>query len=459
MNRKFSVLLFISGLYFINISAKELLISGQLKNAGSGKVYLALQKGNSLVPVDSTQLDAKQNFKFTLKEGYKQGVYKLGFEKYSAPVIVGKEEKINIIADLESLKQGFVQFAGSKENDAYAVLNNFFQIYSKEVDSLQHALNQISRFDPQYRTQTDKIKSVFSQAVVRFNNSVRLIPSMFPSTFTAEVLCPLYLLPDRSEFEFGKNFDTDEAFQNVHFFHYINFSDPRIINTATIESKFFTYLDLYVEHTEKGFKKGVDKIMSLASKNDAVRDYTVAWLLEIFTSKGPPALVEYVHDNYSQGCELPLKSDTEKLLLKLKQIAIGTPAPELLINNINNNPVSMKNTLSGKVGMIYFWSSTCPHCMEQTPKVFEVYKKYKNKGFEVYCVSLDSDYGAWLKAIQDLRLEWTNVSELNGWKSSVIDTYALERTPSIFIVDKKGNILDKNFPPSELEERLKEYLN
>lgn len=198
--------------------------------------------------------------------------------------------------------------------------------------------------------------------------------------------------------------------------------------------------------------------MKSAQKNSEVRDFTVAYLLEVFTKKGPPALVEYVHDNYASSCELPIKSETEKLLNRLKQVATGSPAPELLINDINYQPVSLKNTLKGKVGMVYFWSSTCPHCMEHTPKVYEVYKKYRSKGFEVYSVSIDSDYAAWLKAIQDMKIEWINVSELKGWNSACIETYALERTPSIFLVDKQGNILDKNFGPEELEEKLKKYL-
>ncbi len=450
---------FFIALFSLVATAKDLVISGTIKNTPNLKLFLAIQKGKESQLIDSTLTDAKGNFLFTLKEGYKQGIYKLWKTKEkSAPIIIGKEEKLTLAATLEELNDGFVQIISSKENDAYAVLTNFFKLYNSEVDSLQHLLNQLSRFDSQYETQRKKIKSSYSNSIQRYNNSVRLLPSMFSGTFASEVLCPLYLVADRSEFDFGKNFDTDEAFQHAHFFEYVNFSDPRIINTATYEMKLFTYLDQYVDHTEAGFKKGVDNIMKGAQKNSDVRDFTVAYLLEVFTKKGPPALVEYVHDSYSEGCELPMKSETEKLLNKLKLISNGTPAPELLINDINYQPVSLRNTLKGNLGMVYFWASTCPHCMEHTPQVYEVYKKYKSKGLEVYSVSLDNDYSAWLKAIQDMKIEWINVSELKGWNSECINTYALERTPTIFLVDKAGNILDKNFPPSELEEKLSKYL-
>ncbi len=458
-NMKHLFLSFFISLFSLVATAKDLVISGTIKNTPNIKLFLALQKGNDPQLIDSTITDAKGSFAFTLKEGYKQGVYKLfTVKEKAAPLIVGKEEKITVAATAEELNEGFVKVVSSKENDAYAVLSNFFRLYNSEIDSLQFLMDQLSRFDPQYETKKKQLKSGYTNSILRFNNSVRLVPSMFSGTFAAEVLCPLYLVADKSEFDLGKNFDTDEAFQHAHFFEYVNTSDSRIINTATYEMKLFTYLDMYVDHTEAGFKKGVDNIMKGAQKNSEVRDFTVAYLLEVFTKKGPPALVEYVHDNYSAGCELPIKSETEKLLNKLKQVANGTPAPELLINDINYQPVSLRNTLKGKIGIVYFWASTCPHCMEHTPVVYELYKKYKSKGLEVYSVSLDSDYSAWLKAIQDMKIEWINVSELKGWNSECINTYALERTPTIFLVDKAGNILDKNFPPSELEENLRKYL-
>lgn len=456
---KHSVVSFILVLFYFFGLAKDLTISGLIKNAVNQKIYLAIQKGNEPELIDSTATDANGNFGFTLKQGYKQGVYKFWLIKEkAAAIIIGREEKLNISADLAGLKEGVLHVNASKENDAYAVLTNFFALYSKELDSLGYLLSHVPRFDPQRDAKIKQIKANQANSIVRFNSSVRLIPEMFSGTFTSEVLCPLYIVAEKSESDAGKNYDTDEAFQHAHFFQHINFSDPRIVNTATYESKLFTYLDLYVEHTVEGFKKGVDNILTQAKKHNAIRDFTVAYLLKIFTKKGPPELVEYVHDNYSEGCEIPVNPDTEKLLSKLKQVSTGNPAPELVINDINYAPASMKNTLKGKLGMIYFWSSTCPQCMEHTPKVFEVYQKYKNKGFEVYSVSLDSDYAAWVKAVQDMKLEWVNVSELKGWNSDVINTYALERTPSVFLVDKEGNILDKNFAPSELEDKLKKYL-
>lgn len=435
-------------------------IIGQVKDAQPARVYLLIQNGEKAAAVDSTELSKTGTFTFNLGADYRHGVYKLRMGAYNeATLIVGKEKKISIETTYADFQRGVIRALSSKENDAFAVLTNFFNLYSAEVDSLQALQRQVARFDPQHDAKTKELKKAFSVSVIRFNNSVRIIPTMFSGTFTAEVLCPLYLVSEKSEFDFGKDYDTDEAFQHAHFFAYVDFADPRIINTATYEKKLFTYLDLYVEHTEDGFMKGVDNIMKGSKMNDKVRDFTVAYLLEIFTSKGPPNLVEYVHDNYSQNCELPMLSETEKLLNKLKEVGKGNPAPELVINDINYSPVSLKNTLKGKVGMIYFWASTCPHCMEHTPKVFEVYKKYKDKGFEVYSVSLDTDYSAWLKAIQDMKVEWMNVSDLQGWKSSVISTYTLERTPTIFLVDKQGKIIEKNFAPADLEDKLKKYLN
>ncbi len=447
-----------SQLLIINCFAQTT-ITGQIKNGSNQKVYLLLQKGSEPELLDSIVTDAKGDFKIQLKQGAKQGVYQLRLEmEKPAQLIIGNEKSISVSADVEEAKEGMIHPLNSRENDALAVLVNFLTQYNNQVDSLQELIDRVSKYDPQYQAKTDVLKRANEAAIVQFNNSVRVIPTLFSGTFTAEILCPLNLITERSEMEAGKIFDTDIAFQHVHFFDHVNFTDARIINTTVYELKLYTYLDTYTDHNEAGFKKAVDVIMAGAAKNTEVRDFTIAWMLEVFTKKGPPALVGYVNDTYAQGCDIPLKSETQKLLGKLKQVTIGTPAPELVINDINYTPQSMITTLKGKVGMLYFWASSCVHCMEHTPKVFEVYKKYKSKGFEVYSVSLDSDYAAWLKAIQDMKLEWINVSELKGWSAAVIETYALERTPSIILIDKNGNILDKNFSPEELEEKLKQYL-
>ena len=134
----------------------------------------------------------------------------------------------------------------------------------------------------------------------------------------------------------------------------------------------------------------------------------------------------------------------------------GMEAPEISMKDTEGN-IRRLSDLRGKVVMIDFWASWCGPCRRENPNVVKLYKKYHDKGFEIYSVSLDKDKSAWLKAIKDDGLAWPNhVSDLNGWTSSGGKTYGIMSVPSTVLVDRDGKIIARNLRGSELERKLAE---
>jgi thiol-disulfide isomerase/thioredoxin len=119
--------------------------------------------------------------------------------------------------------------------------------------------------------------------------------------------------------------------------------------------------------------------------------------------------------------------------------------------------IDFKN-LKGKYVLIDFWASWCVPCRRSFPRMREVYKKYKDDGFEIYNISIDEDKEAWLKAVKE---------ESNPWPQS-LDTksisqkgFAVTSIPASFLVDPQGKILLKEvgFDPdggSAIEKKLAE---
>lgn len=136
---------------------------------------------------------------------------------------------------------------------------------------------------------------------------------------------------------------------------------------------------------------------------------------------------------------------------------IGDKAPELKFKNPDGKEISL-SSLKGKVVLIDFWASWCRPCRMENPNVVAAYNKYKDKGLEIYGVSLDKSQDQWVNAIKTDGLNWINVSDLGGWNSAGAATYGVRSIPGNFLIDANGIIIAKNLRGANLHAELQKAL-
>lgn len=137
-------------------------------------------------------------------------------------------------------------------------------------------------------------------------------------------------------------------------------------------------------------------------------------------------------------------------------IAIGSEAPDIVLPDPEGKDRRLSD-LRGKVVLIDFWASWCRPCRAENPNVVRLYHTYKDKGFEIFSVSLDNKRDAWLNAIQADGLVWPNhVSDLRGWSSAGGRLYGIMSIPATVLVDREGRVLARNLRGQQLEQKLKE---
>jgi peroxiredoxin len=112
----------------------------------------------------------------------------------------------------------------------------------------------------------------------------------------------------------------------------------------------------------------------------------------------------------------------------------------------------------GKYVLVDFWASWCRPCRMENPNVVAAFNKYKAKGFTVLGVSMDSNREAWLAAVQQDMLAWTQLSDLKGWGNEVGKLYGVTGIPANYLIDKDGKIIAKDLRGAALEEKLAEIL-
>lgn len=140
-------------------------------------------------------------------------------------------------------------------------------------------------------------------------------------------------------------------------------------------------------------------------------------------------------------------------------IEVGKMAPDIELPGVDGKNIKL-SSLKGKVVLIDFWASWCRPCRAENPNVVKAYNMYKDKGFTVYSVSLDSNASAWQNAIEADGLVWPyHVSSLKQWNCPVAKDYRVRGIPYSVLIDKNGKIIALSLRGEELHKKLAEILS
>lgn len=129
---------------------------------------------------------------------------------------------------------------------------------------------------------------------------------------------------------------------------------------------------------------------------------------------------------------------------KLTFLKVGTKVPDIKLMDKNGKPVSL-SSLRGKLVLIDFWATWCGPCKAEIPNLKRIYASYKDKGFEIFSVSIDRSKDQWVSGSKDL--PWVSVFDDGGVVASQFNVSSI---PFMMLVDKEGTIVAKNIRGNQL---------
>ena len=251
----------------------------------------------------------------------------------------------------------------------------------------------------------------------------------------------------------------------------VTFEKIDSLNKLYIENKGIANLDSLQKTIGEQYTQFVDEHKAYAKDFIDKNIESPAVIMALYQSIGPRQQIftlEEDRDYFIKVSEslskLYPKSDFVNglaMLLSNNPVAVGKPnvgttAPEISQLTPDGKTVTL-SSLRGNYVLLDFWAAWCRPCRAENPNVVKNYKKYADKGFTIYQVSLDKKKEDWVKAIEKDDLgAWHHVSDLQYWQSAPAGKYGVRSIPSNFLLDPEGVIIAVDLRGPYLGQKLTE---
>jgi peroxiredoxin len=117
-------------------------------------------------------------------------------------------------------------------------------------------------------------------------------------------------------------------------------------------------------------------------------------------------------------------------------------------------------SLRGKIVLVYFWASNARGCEQEVPQLLSIYKKYKDKGFEIVGVGLDEKKRSVETFVKRFEVPWINLwNDKDGGVSKEIEKFGVSAIPTSFLIDREGTVLTIDARTVQLDALLLNYFS
>ena len=237
----------------------------------------------------------------------------------------------------------------------------------------------------------------------------------------------------------------------------IDFNDTTMINSDLMWQTIAEYIT--AEQNKSANPNSQMYNMILAADNVLGRSCTsfvmyksvYQYLISIFSELGATQVVDYMLRMPYLGYLDATDSEREEIMdiaERYERVKIGLKTPDIHTKTIKKLEFTLSE-IKSKNTLIFFWSYSCPHCREILKELGKLAKKDKDLAIITVNVSGDFKKVKCLLKKSGLKNAY-NIADGKGWNSPIVEDYAVDMTPSLFLLDENKILIAKPFDIEEV---------
>jgi thiol-disulfide isomerase/thioredoxin len=453
------ILSYLASLMIITVlNAEGYTIRFAIKGEKNKDALLVMHYGTSKYSIDTAKIDKKGDAVFTGDKPLVPGMYLIAIDgtqilDFLISDTINQNFAISVTKDeyFETLS-----FKDSPENEAFADYSRFLLKRQKRETELDN-----NSSDKQSSELIDEeIKSWEKQAAEKIAN----IKVQFPGSLlelVAMAMNPLH--PNKNEVP--KSADSARRylyeFYKDHYWDHLTLTDKRMQNTPILIPAIDNYFKNMVLQIPDSLIRAIDLVLSKAESDSTMLKFLTAHIFNQYMSSkimGMENVVVHIIDNYYLAGKVQSKDENfvKKIIEyadKCRETLIGKQGGDLKMETLSGGAESLYD-IDAPYILVCFYESTCDHCRQEIPKIYNVFQTFKDKGLVGFCVYTQKDKNEWTKFVSEHKLtDWINVWDPRN-ESNFRFKYSVYSVPQVYVLDSNRKIVGRGLESLSLAQLL-----
>ncbi len=448
-----------------SLSGQSHKIEIHLKGMTDSTLLIAYHYGEQKFIYDTLTSDNNEYFELIGEDTIPGGVYLVVLPdmKYFE-FLISDDQDFSISTDVNDLIAS-LEFKGSKENSAFLEYQRFLmQLNKTNYETREKMKSLINESDS-----LAILQSIIDNNNKKLETYLEELHKQFPDSFIGDLVYAM-APPQVPDFDIPENHINKDSLKMAlsygyyrdHFFDNLNFSNSKLIRTPILQNKLDTYFNKVLIQYPDSIIPQIHVTADKARVNEEIFQYVVIFILNNYLESkimGMDEVFVDVAETYYLSGEAYWSDSVylEKLrdrVSKTKPNLLGAKAQELKMETITGEWVSLHET-TAKYTILYFWEPNCGFCKTETPKLYELFKKYQDQGLAVFAIDTQGDRKQWEDYVNEYGFDWINAWDPHQ-QTYFRYYYDIHSTPTLYLLDKDKTIIAKRIDVDQLSKMLGE---